>query len=295
MRGGGNPMVELIVFVQQVVNGLISGGLYALLAIGLSLTFGVLGIINFAHGEIFAVGAYLAFFAWSVLHLPPPLALALAVAGTAVLGVLAERVVFRPLRFTDPLNSMIAAIGLSFLLQNVLLQSGGAEPRRLDPFLRGVLFLGPIALPMQHLAILVLSALLIAGIELYLARTWNGLALRASAQDLDTAALMGVTGDRLAAVTFAAASALAAGAGVLVGSVFLIEPTMGTLAVVKGFVVVILGGVGNTAGVILGGLLLGVTESLTVAYVSTALRDIVSFAVLILALLVRPQGLLRGS
>lgn len=288
-------MPDLVVFVQHVVNGLISGGLYALLAIGLSLIFGVLGIINFAHGEIFAVGAYLAFFAWHTLALPLPVAFLFAMVATGVLGIVAERLVFRPLRFTDPLNSMIAAIGLSFLLQNVLLQAGGAEPRRLDAFVRGVLFLGPIALPLQYVVILALSAALIAAIHLYLSHAWNGLALRASAQDLETAALMGITTDRLAAVTFAAGSALAAAAGVLVGSVFLIQPTMGTVAVVKGFVVVILGGVGNMAGVILGGLLLGVTESLTVAYISTALRDIVAFAVLIVALLVRPQGLLKGS
>ncbi len=288
-------MLELSVFLQHVVNGLISGGLYALLAIGLSLVFGVLGIINFAHGELFAVGAYIGFFAWHVLGLPLGVALGAAIVGTAGLGIVIERVVFRPLRFTDPLNSMIAAIGLSFLLQNVLLQVGGAEPRRLDAFVTGVVFLGPIALPLQYVVILVVSAVLIAGIQLYLTRAWNGLALRASAQDLETAGLMGITTDRLAAVTFAAGSALAAAAGVLVGSVFLIQPTMGTVAVVKAFVVVILGGVGNMAGVILGALLLGVTESLTVAYISSALRDIMAFVVLIVALLVRPQGLLRGA
>jgi branched-chain amino acid transport system permease protein len=206
-----------------------------------------------------------------------------------------ERLVFRPLRFTDPLNSMIAAIGLSFLMQNVLLQVGGAEPRRLDPFVEGVLFLGPVALPLQYLVILGVATVLIAAIQLYLARSWNGLALRASSEDLPTAALMGVTTDRLGVVTFATGSALAAAAGVLVGSVFLIQPTMGTTAVVKGFVVVILGGVGSMPGAIVGGLLLGVTESLTVAYISTALRDIVAFAVLIAALLARPQGLLRGA
>jgi branched-chain amino acid transport system permease protein len=287
--------MAISLFVQHVVNGLISGGLYALIAIGLSLIFGVLGIINFAHGEIFAVGAYISFFLWRGLGLPLPLAFAGAMLGTACVGVVAERIVFRPLRLTDPLNSMISAIGLSFLLQNVLLQVGGAEPRRLEPFVSGVIFLGPIVLPLQHLFILGLAGGLIAGLQLYLARTWNGLALRASSQDLETAALMGITTDRLATVTFAAGSALAGAAGVLVGSVFLIQPTMGLQAVVKGFVVVILGGVGNMAGAILGSVVLGVAESLTVAYISSDLRDIVAFAVLIAALLVRPQGLLKGS
>ena len=285
-------MTEL---VQHVVNGLISGGLYALIAIGLSLIYGVLGIINFAHGEFFAVGAYFALFLWRGFGVPLPLALVGAMVLTALVGLAAERLVFRPLRSTDPLNSMIAAIGLSFLLQNVLLQVAGAEPRRLDPFVEGVLFLGPVALPLQYMVILGVATLLITTIQLYLARTWNGLALRASSQDLATASLMGITIDRLGVVTFAAGSALAAAAGVLVGSVFLIQPTMGTTAVVKGFVVVILGGVGSMPGAILGGLLLGVTESLTVAYIATALRDIVAFAVLILALLVRPQGLLKGA
>ena len=132
---------------------------------------------------------------------------------------------------------MISAIGLSFLLQNVLLQVGGAEPRRLDPFVRGVVFLGPIALPLQYVAILALSAVLIVAMQLYLSRAWNGLALRASAEDMQTAALMGITTDRLATVTFGVGSALAAAAGVLVGSVFLIPPSMGTVAVVKAFVV----------------------------------------------------------
>lgn len=288
-------MTDAALFVQHVVNGLISGGLYALIAIGLSLIYGVLGIINFAHGEFFAVGAYAALFLWRGLGVPLPLALVGAMVMTALLGLVSERIVFRPLRFTDPLNSMIAAIGLSFLMQNVLLQVGGAEPRRLDPFVEGVLFLGPVALPLQYLVILGVATVLIAAIQLYLARSWNGLALRASSEDLPTAALMGVTTDRLGVVTFAAGSALAAAAGVLVGSVFLIQPTMGTTAVVKGFVVVILGGVGSMPGAIVGGLLLGVTESLTVAYIATALRDIVAFAVLIAALLVRPQGLLKGA
>jgi branched-chain amino acid transport system permease protein len=288
-------VVDLVVFIQHVVNGLISGGLYALLAIGLSLIFGVLGIINFAHGELFAVGAYVAFFAWTVLSLPLPVAFLVAMAATGLLGIVTERLAFRPLRFTDPLNSMISAIGLSFLLQNALLQVGGAEPRRLDPFVRGVVFLGPIALPLQYVVILALSAVLLLAMHVYLTRAWNGLALRASSQDMETAALMGITTDRLATVTFGVGSALAAAAGVLVGSVFLIQPSMGTVAVVKAFVVVILGGVGNMAGVILGGLLLGIVESLTVAYIATSLRDIAAFAVLILALLFRPQGLLRGS
>lgn len=288
-------MTDVVVFVQHVVNGLISGGLYALLAIGLSLIFGVLGIINFAHGELFAVGAYVAFFAWSVLGLPLAVAFVVAMAATGLLGVVVERLAFRPLRLTDPLNSMISAIGLSFVLQNVLLQVGGAEPRRLDPFVRGVVLLGPIALPLQYVVILALSGVLIVLMQLYLSRAWNGLALRASAQDVETAALMGITTDRLGTITFGVGSALAAAAGVLVGSVFLIQPSMGTAAVVKAFVVVILGGVGNMAGVILGGLLLGIVESLTVAYVATSLRDIAAFAVLILALLFRPQGLLKGS
>jgi branched-chain amino acid transport system permease protein len=288
-------VTDVVVFVQHVVNGLISGGLYALLAIGLSLIFGVLGIINFAHGELFAVGAYVAFFSWSVLGLPLAVSFVVAMAATGLLGVVVERLAFRPLRFTDPLNSMISAIGLSFVLQNVLLQVGGAEPRRLDPFVRGVLLLGPIALPLQYVAILALSGVLIVLMQLYLSRAWNGLALRASAQDVETAALMGITTDRLGTITFGVGSALAAAAGVLVGSVFLIQPSMGTAAVVKAFVVVILGGVGNMAGVILGGLLLGIVESLTVAYVATSLRDIAAFAVLILALLFRPQGLLKGS
>jgi branched-chain amino acid transport system permease protein len=288
-------LVDVIVFVQHVVNGLISGGLYAILAIGLSLIFGVLGIINFAHGELFAVGAYVAFFSWSVLGLPLPVAFLAAMAATGLLGIVVERLAFRPLRFTDPLNSMISAIGLSFVLQNVLLQVGGAEPRRLDPFVRGVVLLGPIALPLQYVVILALSGVLIVAMQLYLSRTWNGLALRASSQDMETAALMSITTDRLATITFGVGSALAAAAGVLVGSVFLIQPSMGTAAVVKAFVVVILGGVGNMAGVILGGLLLGIVESMTVAYIATSMRDIAAFAVLILALLFRPQGLLRGS
>jgi branched-chain amino acid transport system permease protein len=288
-------MNELVNFAQHVVNGVISGGLYALIAIGLSLIYGVLGVINFAHGEFFAVGAYIALFLWRGLGVPLPLALVGAMGLTAVVGLISERIVFRPLRGTDPLNSMIAAIGLSFLLQNVLLQVGGAEPRRLDSFVDGVLFLGPVALPLQYLVILGVATVLIVAIQLYLLRTWNGLAMRGSSQDLSTASLMGITTDRLGVVTFAAGSALAAAAGVLVGSAFLIEPTMGTMAVVKGFVVVIVGGVGSMPGAIVGGLLLGVTEALTVAYISTALRDIVAFAVLLLALLVRPQGLLKGA
>jgi len=279
-------------FAQQLINGIVSGGIYALIALGLTLIFGILRIANFAHGQFYMLGAYSAFMFTSQARIPFLYALIPTMVVVAVIGVLTERLVFRPLRFTPPVNIILCSLGLSLFLENVVLRIFSPDPRQLlSPYAHIVLSFMGVAVTLQRLLILAIAALLVIGLFIFLNRTWSGVAMRAAGQDLTTARLMGINIDRVAWITFAIGSALAGASGMLVGSIFLLQPTMGLIYVLKAFVVVILGGVGNVVGAILGSFILGIAESLTVGYVGSVFRDIVAFLVLIVTLLFRPYGL----
>ena len=277
---------------QQSINGLVNGGIYALISLGLTLIFGILGIGNFAHGEIYMLGAYTAFVLTAKAKLSFLSALVPTIFIVALIGVLIERLVFRPLRFTPSVNIILCSLGLSFFLENLVLRIFSADPRQLfSPYAHVVLSFFGVTVTLQRLLILIIAAILVVALFLFLTRTWSGIAMRATAQDLTTAKLMGINIDQVAWITFAIGSALAGASGMLVGSVFLLQPTMGLSYVLKAFVVVILGGVGNVVGAIFGGILLGVVESITVGYIGSVFRDMVAFVVLIVALLFRPYGL----
>jgi branched-chain amino acid transport system permease protein len=274
--------------VQQIINGIVSGGIYALIALGLTLIFGILRIANFAHGQFYMLGAYTAFMFTSQAQIP----FLYAMVVVAVIGVVTEWLVFRPLRFTPPVNIILCSLGLSLFLENVVLRIFSPDPRQLfSPYAHIVLSFMGVSVTLQRLLILLIAALLVIALFIFLNRTWSGIAMRAAGQDLTTARLMGINIDRVASITFAIGSALAGASGMLVGSIFLLQPTMGLIYVLKAFVVVILGGVGNVVGAILGSLILGIAESLTVGYVGSVFRDIVAFLVLIVTLLFRPYGL----
>jgi branched-chain amino acid transport system permease protein len=282
--------------LQHLVNGLVLGGTYALLGIGLTLIFGLMNVVNFAHGEFYTLGAYAAFAALVLAGLPFLGALAAAVAVGTALGALCERVLLRPLRGESIDSVMLVMIGLWIAMQNGELLAWGGVARSIPhPFPTAPLALGPLSIAPLRLFVLAAALALIAGAHLLIHRTRLGRAMRATFQDPDTAALMGVRIARIHTATFALGSGLAAAAGALLGPVFLAYPSMGDLAALKAFSVVILGGLGNVAGATLGGLILGIAEELGAGYVSSGYRDAVGFVIIILVLLLRPSGLLARA
>ena len=274
------------------MNGLVLGGTYALLGIGLTLIFGLMNVVNFAHGEFYTLGAYAAFATLAGLGLPFLTAIPAAIAVGIVLGALCERVLLRPLRGESIDSVMLVMIGVWIAMQNTeLLVWGGVAKSIPQPFSTRPLVVGHVGLAPLRLFVLVTAIALIVGTHLLIHRTRLGRAMRATFQDADTAALMGVRIRRIHTATFALGSGLAAAAGALLGPIFLVYPSMGDLASLKAFSVVILGGLGNLAGATVGGLLLGIAEELGAGYISSGYRDAVGFVIIILVLLVRPAGL----
>jgi branched-chain amino acid transport system permease protein len=278
--------------LQHLVNGLVLGGTYALLGIGLTLIFGLMNVVNFAHGEFYTFGAYVAFGALALAGLDFFLALLGAIALGAVLGSVCERLLLRPLRGESIDTVMLVMIGLWIAMQNGELALWGGVAKSIPhPFPTAPLALGPLSIAPLRLFVLAAATALIAASHLLIQRTRLGCAMRATFQDRDTAALMGVRIGRIHTITFAFGSALAAGAGALLGPIFLAYPSMGDLASLKAFSVVILGGLGNLMGATIGGLILGIAEELGAGYVSSGYRDAVGFVIIILVLLLRPSGL----
>ena len=279
-------------FLQHLLNGLLLGGTYALLGIGLTLIFGLMNVVNFAHGEFYTLGAYLTFAALSLLRVNFVLAIAVAILGGSVLGALCERVLLRPLRGESIDSTMLVMIGLWIAMQNgELLAWGGVAKSIPHPFPTAPIVIGPVSVAPLRLFVLAAVLVLIGGSHVLIHPTPLGMAMRATFQDRETAALMGIDVGGIHMLTFAFGSGLAAAAGALLGPVFLVYPSMGDLAALKAFSVVILGGLGNFAGATLGGLILGIAEELGAGYVSSGYRDAVGFVIIILVLLLRPSGL----
>jgi branched-chain amino acid transport system permease protein len=294
--------------LQQLVNGISLGAMYALIALGYTMVYGVLKLINFAHGEVFMVGAYAGLAALTVFHLPFALAVVVAMAASAVLGMVIERGAYRPLRTAPRLAALITAIGVSLLLQNLGVILLGAAPRAYPaaispdpvPWLQSHLNL---VLTQQQLALLAATGVILLALHLIVSRTRFGRAMRAVSEDREAAQLMGVNTDRVIAFTFGLGSAIAGAGGVFYGVYYgAADPLMGLMPGIKAFVAAVLGGIGSIPGAMLGGVLMGMVEtgvsSLTLHLSPSAtlsgstLRDAVAFAVLIVILLVRPTGLL---
>jgi branched-chain amino acid transport system permease protein len=279
-------------FLQHVLNAIILGGTYALLGIGLTLIFGIMRVVNFTHGELYAFGAYGMYalvMMWGVnFFLALPLAMVL---GTALGGVL-EVLLLSRLRRADIDTTMLVMIGAWIVMQNSeqLIWSGVALSIK-SPFPTDPLVIGPLSVSWTRVYVFVIASLLICATYYVVNRTRLGKAMRATFQDRDTAALMGVRIDRINTATFALGSGLAAAAGALLGPVFVVNPTMGDLAASKAFAIVILGGLGNIKGATLGGFILAFVEEIGAGYVSSGYRDAMGFLLIILILLVRPTGL----
>ncbi|HJR00463.1 MAG TPA: branched-chain amino acid ABC transporter permease [Methylomirabilota bacterium] len=278
--------------LQHLLNGLLLGATYSLLGIGLTLVFGLMNVVNFAHGEFYTLGAYAAFAALLLAPVHFFLAIPLAIMIGALAGAVCERVLLRPLRAQSIDTVMLVMIGLWIAMQNAeLLGWGGVAKSVPTPFPTQPVVLGAVSVAPLRIFVFVVSGLLILGAHLLLSRTKLGRAMRATFQDRETAALMGVSIERIHTVTFAFGAGLAAAAGALLGPVFLLYPSMGDLASLKAFSVVILGGLGNFGGAALGGLVLGIAEELGAGYISSGYRDAVGFLMIVAVLLLRPSGL----
>jgi len=278
--------------LQHLVNGLVLGGTYALLGIGLTLIFGLMNVVNFAHGEFYALGAYATFagLTWTKMNFFA--ALGLAILCGILVGARTERVLRRPLRGETIDTVMLVMIGVWIAMQNgELLLWGGVAKSIPHPFPTAPLTVGGVSLAPLRVFVLGAVVLLIAGTHLLIQHTRLGRAMRSTFQDADTAALMGVRIRRIHTTTFAIGSGLAAAAGALLGPIFIAYPSMGDLASLKAFSVVILGGLGNIGGATVGGIVLGIAEELGAGYVSSGYRDAVGFVIIIAVLLVRPAGL----
>jgi branched-chain amino acid transport system permease protein len=284
------------VFLEQLVNGVTLGSIYAIVALGYTLVFGVLDIINMAHGEIFMFGAFVGMLLVSKAGVPLPVAFLGAIAVTGAMGFLLERLALRPLRGragASNLASLISTIGVSILLENVAHRLFGAGNHLFEtPFAEIRFPVGPVDVYLVQALILLISLLLMAGLALWLSRTRGGKALRATAEDLTTAGLLGIDTGRVITVTVVIASAMGGVAGVLVGMAFnYINNQIGLSMGLKGLAIIIFGGMGSVYGAMAGGLILGLSETFVVAYGSSGYRDAIAFVIIIAVLLVRPQGL----
>jgi branched-chain amino acid transport system permease protein len=279
-------------FLQHLLNALILGGTYALLGIGLTLIFGIMRVVNFTHGELYAFGAYMVYFFAMVLGVNFFLALILAVLLGIALGGAIELTLLRRLRDANIDTTMLVMIGAWIVMQNAeqLVWSGVAKSI-VTPFPEQPLVLGPVSVSWTRVFVFAVAALLILGAQLLIQRTRLGKAMRATFQDRDTAALMGVNINAIYTATFALGSGLAAAAGALLGPVFVVTPTMGNLAALKAFAIVILGGLGNIKGATIGGFILAFVEEIGAGYVSSGYRDAMGFLLIIFVLLFKPTGL----
>jgi branched-chain amino acid transport system permease protein len=278
--------------LQHLVNALILGSTYALLGIGLTLIFGIMRVVNFTHGELYALGAYAVFFLEVSLGVNFFLALVLAVIVGCAVGAAIEFVLLRPLLDADIDTTMLVMIGAWIVMQNTeLLYWGGVSKAVMTPFPEEPLQIGPVFVSWLRLFVLVVALILIGATYALINRTKLGKAMRATFQDRDTAALMGVNIKGIYTATFAIGSGLAAAAGALLGPVFLVTPSMGDLASLKAFAIVILGGLGNITGATLGGFILAFVEEIGAGYISSGYRDAMGFLIIIIVLLFKPTGL----
>jgi branched-chain amino acid transport system permease protein len=279
-------------FLQHLVNAAVLGGTYALLGIGLTLIFGIMRVVNFTHGELYAFGAYTVFLIAAALGLNFFFGLVVAVVAGMLLGAMIEIALLRPMRQADIDTVMLVMIGAWIVMQNTeLLVWGGVAKAIVTPFPDAPLVIGPVSISWLRVFVLAAALLLILGAYVLIHRTKLGKAMRATFQDPDAAALMGVHIKGIHTATFAIGSGLAAAAGALLGPVFLVTPTMGDLASLKAFAIVILGGLGNITGATIGAFILALVEELGAGYVSSGYRDAMGFLIIIVVLLFKPTGL----
>lgn len=282
-------------FWEQLLNGLTLGSTYALIALGYTMVYGIVQLINFAHGEIYMFGAFaglilVSFFGFNLIA-----AMLVAMLFCMLLGILVERIAYRPLRGkSSRLSALISAIGVSIFLSTLMAMMAGTNTHRYPEVIAHQSYhLGSLDLSLMQILILMISALLMIGLQFMVQKTRIGKAMRACSQDLDASYLMGINVNRVISFTFAVGSALAAAGGVMVGVYYnAVWPYMGMMAGLKAFAAAVMGGIGSIPGAMIGGLSLGIMEIMGVAYLSSSYKDAIAFGMLILVLLIRPQGLM---
>ena len=281
-------------FLSNLISGLSLGSIYALIALGYTMVYGIAKMLNFAHGDIIMVGAFTIIVSISTCGLPVWVALILSVVMCTVLGVVPERVAYKPLRKSEPLTVLITAIGVSYLLQNLALLIFGSSQKSFPSiFDISSVHIGDLSMSGESVVTLAVTIIIMIALSLFINKTRAGKAMRAVSEDKEAAELMGISVNKTISLTFAIGSALAAVAGVFYGATYgFIGPYTGSMPGIKAFVAAVFGGIGSIPGAMIGGLLLGVLESLSKAYISTELSDAIVFASLIVVLLVKPTGLL---
>ncbi len=282
--------------LQFFVNGLVTGCFYALIALGLTLIFGMMGVVNFAHGEFFVLGGVFAYVFVALMGVPFWLAVILVVLVMAVIGALLDVLLIRPLRSAHILSTALVTIGLSIFLLNTTLVLFGPSPRAIETgFAKKPILIGPVVLTEARVFAIILGIAAIYLAHLLIQKTRLGRAMRATFQNRDAAALVGVNIEFVYTFTFALGTAMAALAGALLGAIFVVHPSTAEVATLKAFVVVILGGMGSFPGAVAGGLILGIVESLWGGFFSSGYQDVIGFVLVILILLFKPTGLFSGS
>ena len=286
-------------FLQQLVNGITLGGVYALIAVGYTMVYGVIQLINFAHGEIYMLGAFLAFTMVTVFNIPFFVAVVITIMICACFGIVLDFIAYRPLRNAPRLAALITAIGMSIFLQNLASMIWGGQirsyPRDVLPkiFYQNAIEVGDVSLTWMQVLMLSVTVVSMIALHLIIHRTSVGTAMRAISQDKTTAALMGISVNRVISFTFAIGSAMGALAGIMVGLYYnAIFPYMGYTAGIKAFAAAVLGGIGSVPGAMLGGGVLGIAEVMGAGYLSSAYRDGISYAVMIAVILFKPSGLI---
>ncbi len=278
-------------FLQQIFNGLTLGSIYTLVAIGLTLVFGILHIPNFAHGSLYLIGGYVTLMVMKATGVHYFIAIIVSILVVALLGVLMERIVFHPLRNSPPIHDNIAAIGMVLFFEALVQLIWGTEYQRmLTPFGNNISIAG-VAMTGQRILVIVVTVIVVVLLTLFLKKTMMGASILAMAQNREAAFLVGINANKVAMMTFAIAGALAAIAASIASPINLVFPAMGHLVILKAFVVVIIGGMGSIPGAIIAGLILGLTESMGATYISNDYKDIIAFLLLIIIMTVRPKGL----
>ena len=280
-------------FVSQLFNGLQTGSVYALVALGYSMVYGIILLLNFAHGDIIMVGAYTAFYAMTAFHLHPILSVVLAIVTSTLLGVVIEKVAYTPLRSAPRLSLLITAIGISFLLENGAQLLFGADTKSMDTLVPGNVSFGSVTISYTAILTIIVAVIAMVTLTLLVQKTKLGKAMRAVSEDMGAAQLMGISLNKTISFTFAVGSALAG-----IGSVLYLcaysqaSPTMGSMLGLKAFVAAVLGGIGSIPGAMIGGFAIGLLEALVAAVGLSVWKDAVVFAILIVVLLVKPSGIM---
>lgn len=281
--------------MEQIINGINAGSIYALIALGYTMVYGIVQLINFAHGDVLMMGAYFGLLSYTIWKIPFWIAIMVAMVICALLGVLIDKVAYKPLRQAPRISALITALGVSMFLENIFRVIFGAEPRKMPTpdFLNHTVAIGSISISYVMILTVTLSVICMAALQWMVQKTKTGKAMRAISEDLEAAKLMGINVDQIISITFAIGSALAALGGVLYSiSYYQAEPYMGMMPGLKAFVAAVLGGIGILPGAMLGGFVLGLIENIAKAWISSSWANAISFSILILILLIKPAGIL---